>query len=223
MIAISKEAGTRALIGLASMALLLFSLPCGAAPDARHDAALQAISAKFPGFHADQGELAFGDINADGIGDFAALVNDTGGHRRVVVFLGKPGGGYAYLDISGDTFAHPRVFDQVEIRSGSLFLHRDGSGGCCSHWSEDYQFKMRGGKLVLIGLELASFSPADDAQSAESASGTSVNLITGDVVRWKSGGKKRTERKSRIPRRKLIALRDFSYNEFTSEYGSELQ
>lgn len=200
--------------------LAMLSLPCMAEPPSKAEAALQAISEKFPGFTV-KNMIVFGDINSDGVDDFVALVDDAKGQRRMAVFFGKPGSGYIFHDISGDTFAHSRVYDEVEIIKTSVFLHRDGSGGCCSHWSEDFQFKLRDGKLVLIGLETSTSSVADE-QTPESNSGISANLITGDVVRWRTSETNRTEQKSKIAKRKLVTFKDFNYEGFSSQYAGEL-
>ncbi len=98
-----------------------------------------------------------------------------------------------------------RVGHSVKIKNGSLFFSKDGSGGCCSHWAEDYQFKMRDGDLRLIGATTMTF--ATDGTSDDY--GSSRNLLTGAMVKWTRQGKSRTEIKSTLPLQPLVLLSSF--------------
>ena len=158
-------------------------------------------------------EVSIGDINNDGVIDFSALVEDpTGNDLKIVVFLGGKNKTFKLYKSSGDTFKHERVYQLVQIKKGSIFLHRDGSGGCCSHWAEDFQFKLQNNEIALIGFEVSNFVAGDIPDD----SGHSINFITSTMVNWKQKGKQRTEKKIKISPYELIKLENFTYDEFTS-------
>ena len=102
-------------------------------------------------------DTSFGDFNGDGITDFVTFVgdsryNDNGVQDlKVAAFLGARDGTFTFHEASSNILGHERVTHVLKVRQQSIFLHRDGSGGCCSHWVEEFQFKMRHGRLVLIG------------------------------------------------------------------------
>ena len=163
--------------------------------------------------NATDSEISFGDINKDGIVDFAALVEDPEDHElKIVLFLGDKNKSFKFYQSSGDTFKHDRVSQEVQIKKDAVFLHRDASGGCCSHWAEDFQFKLRGNEMVLVGLEVTKLVAGD----LPNDSGRSVNFITSEMVSWQQNGKHRTEKKVKFPSSELIKLGNFNYDAFTS-------
>jgi hypothetical protein len=165
----------------------------GAPPDASRTAdARDALARAAPGLAFESDAAAFGDLDGDGVDDLAVVAGDrlggaTGhGAVRLFVFKGVRPGGFQLVAKS------PPMDDaEVSIRRGSVFLHRDGASGCCAHYAEDFQFKLRGGQPLLIGLETA-FVHADDARDPDR--GTSVDLATGVVERWTGRDGKPTRR-----------------------------
>ena len=94
-------------------------------------------------------QVAFGDINNDGVTDFVAFIsepninNDGEESLKFAVFLGSRENIFTFFEVSGDTFSHGNVSQDLEIEKQSVYLSRSGSGGCCSRWVEKFQFKMR--------------------------------------------------------------------------------
>ena len=168
---------------------------------------------------------AFGDVNGDGVEDFVTFIgdplyNDSGVEDlRMAVFLGTKNNTFKFYDVSLAILGHERVFHALEIKRQSIFLHRDGSGGCCSHWVEEFQFKIRDGRLALIGLETAEIHPEG---VADPDTGSSANLVTGQVIKWTDVGKKRREKKMKVPALKPVPLKDFDYNDFSEKMGDSL-
>jgi len=170
-----------------------------------------AYAKKFPDRVLDQRYVSFGDLNGDGIQDFVTFYGDADYNQRgvenlqVVVFLGAKSGGFSFYEASSTVLGYERISHSVEVKNASLFLSRDGSNGCCSHWSEDYQFKMRDGDLRLIGITTMTFA----TDGTPDDYGSSRNLLTGEVVKWKRQGKSRTEVKSVVPKQPLVLFSEF--------------
>lgn len=178
-----------------------------------------------PTGHFHSYSTAFGDINGDGVTDFVTFVgdpyyNDNGVEDlKAAVFLGAKDHTFSFYAVSSEILGHERVFHALEIRQQSIYLHRDGSGGCCSHWVEEFQFKMRDGHLMLIGLETSDVHPEG---ITEPDTGVSANLLTGRVIKWSDTGKKRKQKKIVVPDLKPVAFEEFDYNVFTHRWGSAL-
>lgn len=168
---------------------------------------------------------AFGDLNGDGITDFVSFVgdpyyNDNGVEDlKAAVFLGAKDNTFNFYEATSEILGHERVSHSLEIRQQAIFLHRDGSGGCCSHWVEEFQFKIRDGRLKLIGVEMANYHPEG---ITEPDTGVSANLLTGQVIRWTNTGKKRREKKTAVPALKPIPFKDFDYIVITEKWPAIL-
>ena len=185
--------------------------PCAIFAGSQLDQAKAAYAEKFPERVLNQRHVSFGDLNGDGIPDFVAFYGDADYNRRgvedlkVVVFLGDKSGSFSFYEASLTIVGHQRVSHSVKIKNGSLFLGEDGSNGCCSHWAEEYQFKMRDGDLRLIGVTTMTF--ATDGTSDDY--GSSRNLLTGAIVKWKLQGKFRAEVKSVVSKQPLVLFSMF--------------
>ena len=185
--------------------------PASAADDFT-ELALAAARQAFPGQEFGAESIVQGPLNHDGLVDFAVLTdgpttNDGDeGPLRVAVFLGKKGGGFQAPIISGDTFRHPRVDQELEMKRGSLFLIRaiEGAG------TETFQFSMRGGALVLVGEE-QSYVQTQGKTAGDEMYGTSINFLTHVVISWDVIGKTRKESRKTFPPAPLIKLQDFHY------------
>jgi hypothetical protein len=189
-------------------------------PEAKAAFARYAPSSRF---HDDA--TAFGDINGDGITDFATFIGDPNysdngvENLKIAVFLGAKGNSFNFYEVSSEIFGHERVSHGLEIKQQSIFLHRDGSGGCCSHWVEEFQFKLRDGYLMLIGLETANYHPEG---ITDPDTGVSANLIRGRVIKWTDTGKNRREKKTAVPALKPLPFKDFSYDTFSNKWSRVL-
>ena len=170
-----------------------------------------------------EGEPAFGDLNHDGLPDLAVLVSTgsaeagPGPELKIFVFLANRNGGYTHFVSSEDVFPHERVHATLTIEKGILQLNREGSGGCCSRWSEDFKFKMVNGDLVLIGTEVQSNSLGEKIDD----NGASVNFLAKKVIFWRKIGKKRKEVVVALPPFELLKLRDFNYSDYDTHLPAQ--
>jgi len=168
---------------------------------------------------------AFGDINGDGLTDFVTFIgdpnyNDNGVENlKAIVFLGTKDKTFNFYEVSSEVLGHERVSHALEIKKQSLYLHRDGSGGCCSHWVEEFQFKIRDGHLILIGLETANYHPEG---ITDPDTGVSANFLTGRVIKWVNAGKSRKEKRIIAPTLKPVPFKDFDYDSFSDKWSAVL-
>ncbi|SMC25427.1 hypothetical protein SAMN02745857_02163 [Andreprevotia lacus DSM 23236] len=173
-----------------------------------------------PGAHFHEDATAFGDINGDGITDFATFLGDPNYNDhgvedvKVLVFLGAKDHTFSLLEASRALPGHERIFYVVDIKRQSVFVHSDGSGGCCSHWGMELQFRQQASRLMLIGLE--SVNVYVDG-SDEQESGTSANLLTGKVIDWSGSGKARREKKRVLTGLKPVSFAEFDYRHLPVE------
>lgn len=169
-------------------------------------------------------ETAFGDVNGDGVTDFVTFIgnpdyNDNADENlTIAVFLGANDNSFNLYGVSSRLYNHVRVSHSLEIKRQSLFLHRYGMGSASSYWIEEFQFKLRNGKLMLIGFETSN-DIQEEARERET--GISVNLITGRVIKWDGKGK-RPEKKA-VPSLKPVLFKEFDYHAFMEKLGSVLR
>ncbi len=165
---------------------------------------------------------AFGDINRDGITDFVTFIGDP--HRndngvenlKVAVFLGSNDNTFRFSEVTAEMPAHERVSHSLEIKKQSIFLHVDGSGGCCSHWVEEFQFKAFRNRMALVGLETATYHPSG-VETADS--GVSTNLITGKIRGWSGTNKRSWGKATKVPGLAPVPLSGFDYEKFSQEWA----
>lgn len=167
----------------------------------------------------------FGDINGDGITDFATFIGDPNYNDKgvedlkAVVFLGTKDKTFNFYDVSLEVLGNDRVSNSLQIKKQSLYLHRDGSGGCCSHWVEEFQFKIRNGHLTLIGLETMDIHPEG---INDPDNGVSVNFLTGRQIKWGQVGKKKKKTTTVAPISEPILFKDFNYESFSDKWSDAL-
>jgi hypothetical protein len=164
---------------------------------------------------------AFGDINGDGITDFVTFVGDPEyadrgvENLKIAVFLGRRDNTFSLAGISSEILGHERVTHALAIRRQSIFLQRDGPEGCCFHWVQQFQFKIRSGHFELIGVELSK----DHVEGTSGDdTGSSANLLTGQVIKWVGTGKHRQVRRTTVPDLKPVPLKDFNYELFSDKW-----
>ncbi len=204
-----------------AIALLLSGLACSAEKIPRE--VLDVLQHQFPSSKLDQELIVLGDLNKDGLTDFATLLGDPSGEEelKIVAFFGKSGGGYQIVSLSPDIEHGGRASVWIEIKKQSLFLHRSGSGGCCSDWVEVFQFKIRDNDLVLIGEEHSVFARGDEL-SEYGDYGKSVNFLTNEVRHWRKSGKKRKDIVKKFAPFGLTKLRSFNYRVHESRLLKEV-
>lgn len=180
-----------------------------------------------PGSSFDDDATAFGDFNGDGVTDFVTFItspndNDTGAKNlKIAAFLGAKDNTFNFYEASSEILGHERVSHDLEIKRQSIFLHRDGSGGCCSRWDEIFQFKLRDGQLKLIGLETNTIH-AEDTDATDPDTGVSANLLTSQVIKWTDTGKRKQEKKITLPTLKPVPFKDFNYETFSDKWSGDL-
>jgi hypothetical protein len=185
---------------------------------------ISAYHSHFPNQAIISSSFAIGDINNDNLNDFAALVGDPSyssngvENLKLTAFVGRKGGSYSMLATSSDITGNERVSTHVKIYNKSIFLYRGGSNGCCSDWSERFQFSVRNNSLLLVGIEYSTFSN-DDTDSQESSYGRSVNFLSHKIKYWRSTKKRHMTIFKTMPTSKLVTLGDFSDDRYSDYCG----
>jgi hypothetical protein len=202
-----------------ALATLVASLAAHATPPdpARDAQARAALAQAAPGTAFEADAAAFGDLDGDGVDDFAIVAGDPhggaagAGNMRAYVFKGLPQGGFRLVASSA-----PVDYAVVSIRRGSVFLNRDGASGCCAHWAHGFQFKMRDGQLMLIGVESGLYHP-DGVREPDQ--GTSANLVTGQVEHWTGrDGKPQHRTRRAVPGLAPVPLAGFDGDAFEARW-----
>jgi hypothetical protein len=179
-----------------------------------------AFHKKYPNVKINPAEVAVGDLNKDGQLDFATFVGEVGSDQDlpIAVFLAQADGSYALQAESAPVMWDPRGQRSLEVKNQSLFLRRSGSNGCCSDWSEKYQFALRDGALVLIGEDSHQYPKGE----SDDESDTSVNYLTGEALFWRKLDGKRKEMRISFKQPSLMALHGFSLKTHDDQEPKEL-
>ena len=123
---------------------------------------------------------ARGDINGDGIEDWAAVLQWAGKYgeeAQLIILTGRPTGGFALAEHSQTTQLYRYGIDDIRIEHGSLFLQTDHSGSATSHSGSTFQIKYYQGDWRLIGCNLF-----DAEAGASTMTHQSYNYLTGRSV-----------------------------------------
>jgi len=170
----------------------------------------EAFHKQYPAIKIDPAEVAVGDLNKDGLADFATFAGEANGYDDlpIAVFLAKADGSYALHTESGLVMGHSRSQRSLEVQKHSLFLHRSGSNGCCSDWVEKFQFQLRDGVFVLIGEDNYTLPKGDSDDVRQ----TSVNYLTREVLYWRKLHGKRKEKRLSFKMPALMTLKAFEYD-----------
>lgn len=171
-----------------------------------------AIQKQFPTYSL-VSDVAMGDLNHDGLPDFAAIVNTPeDDDTHILIFLGRQDHQYRLYAMSGSTFKHDRVEQSILINNASIFLHRTAtSAGGHSQWSERFQFAFRTHVLLLTGYESGQYALQEETED----SGRSINFLSGQLIDWRQRGRHRTEKKKPFLPPHPITLTAFDYDQFT--------
>ncbi len=170
----------------------------------------KAVQHHFPGIDSEQ--IAVGDLNQDGLIDFAVIVPDKKqeNYSRIALMLATSTSDFKRYAISGLIPDSSRRLpgNHLEIKRNSLLLRRTGSNGALSDWSESFQFQFRDQALVLIGEESATLGKGERADQAE---GKSINYLSKQVIFWRTDGAKRKEVHKKFTIPVLTQLASFAY------------
>ena len=106
-------------------------------------------------------QVAFGDLNGDGVDDAAIIIGEnyggTGDFVSVVAMLNQ--GGQPVFTGSSGVDDRPAI-NSIDIRDGQILLdavvHGPNDPGCCAAQPAKETFRLWGGKLVRTGLSSAT-------------------------------------------------------------------
>lgn len=211
---------------LIAVVLSVCALPCSAAdPSSLLPQAKAAFKRFAPGLHFQAESTVFGDVNGDGMTDFVAFAEDAERNEngetgaKIAVFLGAADHTFSFYEASAKLEGNERVTQELSIKAQSIFLQRDGANGVSAHWLEVAQFKMREAHLMLVGLTLENAHVGD---STNADRGSSVNLITGQSIRWLGTGKHRKAKSVRVASIKPVPFKELDYDKFMDKWRNVL-
>jgi hypothetical protein len=166
------------------------------------------------------GDIATGDLNADGVTDAAFLIQcEPGilGVSTLVVLLGGKGGNYKVL--AQTTFEqHERRWDRVKIRNSLLIFSQGCAAACNSNWGRSFKFKFQVDQMKLIGqddiqygMDLYSSAPPTNLPEHIDNYGSSINYLTGTAIHWRESKIRKitVRRKVHFPSGALVSLEGF--------------
>jgi len=164
---------------------------------------------------------AKGDLNGDGLEDWAAVINrrqsDSSPTDQLYVLLRRSGGGYHIAEkskqeeVSGTGCCY---VEALEIRGASIYIQdnvkTDGAMEAVTH-----QFKFYKGKWRLVGIKIyrTDFNPTVPASID-----TEVNLLTGSVREKRQKGDNKPVSSSRRKKFATYVLKDF---DFSNKFGNQ--
>lgn len=167
------------------------------------------------------GPAARGDLNGDGLEDWAGVIHrrrpDSSPTYQLYVLLRSREGGYR---VAGKTREEEIAgagccwVEDLQIRRSSIYIQNNAKTGQTME-AATHQFKLHGGEWRLVGLRIYYTDHNPDAPATKD---TDMNLLTGSVVEKRQQGEgKPTVRRLR---RKFPAslLRDF---DFSNMFGTQ--
>lgn len=154
------------------------------------------LTATFPNKHLSIREGTNGDLNGDGIKDYAVVIvldgNESQREERLVVLVGTSDGNFRPLSVSGQ-FCEPQKFYDLSIRNNSLFVEsvNKADASAKNSFTLQFRFNLRVSDLELIGSE------TNEVEYDENSSyKVSVNYLTRVVKHSRLLGKSYIERRT---------------------------
>ncbi len=152
-----------------------------------------AISAVFPEKHFSIWEGTEGDLNGDGVSDYAAVVvleeKEGGREERLVVFAGTSDGNYKPLSVSG-RFCEPQKFYGLSSGKNALFVRVFNYADAARSDSYTLQFRYN---VTLKDFELIGEEGGEENHEDGSYYRVSINYLTKTVIHSRKSGKKKKE------------------------------
>lgn len=168
---------------------------------------------------------ARGDLNGDGLADWAGVVRREKGDflstYQLYVLLRLPGGGYRVAEKSTEAEI-PGMgccwVEDLRIARSSIYI-QDNAKTAATMEAATHQFKLYQGQWRLVGVRIYYTD-----LSANTSTDTDVNLLTGLVIEKKQKGERRPTVTRRTKKFALRLLKDFDFlNGFgIDELGEQL-
>ncbi len=167
------------------------------------------------------GEAATGDLNGDGLKDWAGVVHrrpkDSSPTYQLYVLLRRPQGGFHLAEKSIEE-ENPGMgccwVEDLQIRSSSIYIQNNakdvGTMEAVTH-----QFKLHKGEWRLVGLRIYH---TDHSPGAPGTLDTEMNFLTGLVIEKRQKGARKPVTKSRRKKFATYLLKDF---DFSGGFGNE--
>lgn len=162
---------------------------------------------------------ATGDLNGDGLEDWAGVV-----HRQrpapsqtdqLYVLIRLPQGGF-HLAVKSIETEMPGTgccfVEDLQIRRSSIYIQnnaKDGGGDGGSMEATTHQFKLQKGKWRLVGIKI---SLTEFSTNTTSETDTDMNLLTGLVMERKQKGDNKPVTRSRRKRFASCLFKDFDFS-----------
>jgi len=164
-------------------------------------------------------EQARGDLNGDGLADWAGVVrrekDGFSSTYQLYVLLREPGGGYRVAETSTEAQI-PGMgccwVEELRISRSSIYIQNNAKTAATIE-AATHQFKLHKGQWRLIGVKIYYVD-----QSSDTATDTEVNLLTGLVIEKKQKGERRPTVTRRSKKFGLHLLKDF---DFLNGFGIE--
>lgn len=162
---------------------------------------------------------ARGDLNGDGLEDWAGVIHRRGGGApttyQLYVLLRSGEGGYRVAEKSREApvaGAGCCWVEDLEIRRSSIYVQNNAKTGG-SMEAATHQFKLHKGAWRLVGLRIYHTDHASDSSTE-----TDINLLTGSVIEKRQKGEGATTTRRRRKRFPARLLGDF---DFSNGFGAE--
>ena len=193
------------------VALALSSLPINATAQTEFpstDAFLKSILKGKSSLNTE----ARGDLNSDGLADWAAVVRREKGDflstYQLYVLLQVPGGGYRVAEKSTEAEI-PGMgccwVEDLRISRSSVYIQNNAKTAVTME-AATHQFKLYHGQWRLIGVRIYYTD-----HSSNTSTDTDVNLLTGVVIEKKQKGSRRPTISRRSKKFALRLLKDFDF------------
>lgn len=155
---------------------------------------------------------AKGDLNGDGLADWAGVVRREKGDflstYQLYVLLRSPGGGYRVAETSTEAEI-PGMgccwVEDLRIARSSIYIQNNAKTAATME-AATHQFKLHRGQWRLIGVRIYYIDHSTDISTE-----TDVNLLTGLVIEKKQKGERRPTTTRRSKKFALRLLKDFDF------------
>lgn len=156
---------------------------------------------------------AKGDLNGDGLADWAGVVRREKGDfqstYQLYVLLQLPGGGYRVAETSTEAEI-PGMgccwVEDLRIARSSIYIQNNAKTAATME-AATHQFKLQRGQWRLIGVRIYYLD-----HSTNTSTETDVNLLTGLVIEKKQKGERRPAATTRRSKKFAVhLLKDFDF------------